>query len=89
MIKWDVAVTALSTNWVCVRACVCARALTVDLVVWRQQSDVWEGDAAGVAVVKLHRDEIIILVNIGTSCLVGLGGGTVTSKKRTFDFDTF
>ncbi len=48
---------------VCV--CVCVRAvLTVDLVVWRQQSDVREGDAAGVAVIKLHRDEIVILINV-------------------------
>lgn len=39
----------------------------MDLVVWRQQSDVGEGDAACVAIVKLHRDEIIVLVDIRTS----------------------
>lgn len=38
--------------------------LTVDLVVWGQQSDVGEGDAAGVTVIKLHCDEIIILIDI-------------------------
>lgn len=44
--------------------CVCLCVLTVDFVVWWQQSDVGEGDAACVAVVKLHCDKIIILVNI-------------------------
>ena len=38
--------------------------LTVDLVVGRQQADVGERDAAAVAIVKLHRDQIVILVNI-------------------------
>lgn len=49
--------------------CVYVRALTVDLVVWWQQPDVGEGDAACVAVVKLHRDKIVILIDIRTSCL--------------------
>lgn len=50
----------------CVCACVCVHAcvLTVDLVVWWQQSDVGERDAACVAVIKLHRDEIIVLVHV-------------------------
>lgn len=43
--------------------------LTVDLVVWRQQSDVRERDSTGVAVIKLHRDQIVIFINIWTSCL--------------------
>lgn len=45
---------------VCVRVC----ELTVDLVVWWQQSDVGEGDAACVTVIKLHGDKIIILIHI-------------------------
>lgn len=55
-----------SERGVCVslRASVCLHMLTVDLVVRWQQSDVGEGDAARIAVVKLHCDEIIILVNI-------------------------
>lgn len=40
------------------------RVLTVDFVVWRQQSDVGQGDSARVAVVKLHCDKIVILVDI-------------------------
>lgn len=39
-------------------------ALTVDLVVRRQQSDVGEGDAARVPIVKLHRDEVVVLVDV-------------------------
>lgn len=46
--------------------CVCV--LTVNLVVWRQQPNVGEGDAACVTVVKLHCDQIILLIDIGTSC---------------------
>ena len=42
----------------------CVLVLTVDLVVWWQQSDVGERDAARVTVVKLHRDKIVILVDI-------------------------
>lgn len=45
---------------VCVHVC----ELTVDLVVWWQQSDVGEGDAACVTVIKLHCDKIIILIDI-------------------------
>lgn len=45
-------------------ACVCVCELTVDLVVWWQQSDVGEGDAACVAVIKLHCDKIIIVIDI-------------------------
>lgn len=44
--------------------CVCASSLTVNLVVWWQQSDVGEGDSACVAIVKLHRDKIIIIIKI-------------------------
>lgn len=44
--------------------CVCVCVLTVDLVVWREQPDVGEGDAACVAVIKLHCDQIIVVINI-------------------------
>lgn len=53
----------------CVHVCVCVRTLTVDLVVGRQQPDVGQRDAARVTVVKLHRDEIVVLVHVCTSCL--------------------
>lgn len=40
------------------------RLSAVDFVVGRQESDVRQGDAAGVSVVKLHSDEIVIFINV-------------------------